>query len=76
VNLRRNKLGESGIRELLNATHANSNLLVMDVTHNHSCYERKQYNLQFREELLRNLHGTIYNYIERAVGVNSQPQTP
>ncbi|TNV84927.1 hypothetical protein FGO68_gene10736 [Halteria grandinella] len=76
VNLRKNKIGESGIRELLNATHANSNLLVMDVTHNHSSYEKKQYNLQFRDELLRNLQGTIYNYIDRAAGVNSQPQTP
>lgn len=45
INFRRNKIGESGIRELLNAVNANSNLLVMDVTHNHSCYEKKQYNL-------------------------------
>jgi hypothetical protein len=56
VNLRRNKIGESGIKELLHAAHANSNLLVMDVTLNSSVYEKKHYNKLFSEELLRNLH--------------------
>lgn len=32
VNLKQNKIGESGIKELLNAVHCNNNLLLLDVT--------------------------------------------
>lgn len=66
INLRRNKIGESGIKELLSATHANSNLLVMDLTLNNTVYEKKHYNQLIKEELLNNLRGTILSYIDRA----------
>ena len=68
VNLKQNKIGESGMKELLNACHCNNNLLLLDVTHNSSVYEKKHYDTLFRDELLNNFKYTIENYIDR-VGV-------
>lgn len=59
VNLRKNRIGEAGIRELINSCRFNSNLLLMDVTENSGVYEKKGYNIMCKEELLKNLKITI-----------------
>ena len=52
---------------MLSACHLNTNILIMDVTLNSSIYEKKQYDLHFRDELLKNMRLAIQSYIERAV---------
>jgi hypothetical protein len=70
VNLKKNKIGENGIKELLSAVNFNPNLLLMDVTDNSSSYVKKGYVTLMKEALLKNLKGTIHGYIVRAGGEN------
>jgi hypothetical protein len=70
VNLKKNKIGENGIKELLNAVHFNPGLLLMDITDNSSSFIKKGYQTLMKEALLKNLKGTIQSYIARAGGDN------
>ena len=70
VNLKKNKIGENGIKELLSAVHFNPGLLLMDITDNSSSFNKKGYQTLMKEALLKNLKGTIQSYIVRAGGDN------
>ena len=43
LNFNKNKIGESGMNELLSAVHFNMNLVILDVTENNPVYEKKHY---------------------------------
>lgn len=68
--MKKNKIGENGIKELLSAVNFNPNLLLMDVTDNSSSYIKKGYATLMKEALLKNLKGTIQGYIAKAGGEN------
>ena len=71
ISLKKNKIGDEGIKEMLSVCSANRKLLQVDLSANGGSFERQQeWKKDFQKELLINVSKGIKNYQKKKTRIN------